>query len=608
MTHFAALGGIGRSAHSLASAARLIRAKLLDDVAESVTDDHRLMNMGYVARLGPLSLCGDLGLTDIAQLRADANADAGATPAQMVLALWARHREGALEKFNGFFAFVLQDARSGEIWAVRDRFGVRPLVYALEADRIVLASTIGAVRMGLSHETGTDAAWVADFLSGQDTSHERTAHTGIRRLPPGHVLRMTPDGALTLQAWYNLADRIAPYQTDGADALKDALQHATREACADRPIATFLSGGLDSSTLALLSLQKGTERTALSLRYDDPALDEGTFIAAVLEKAKGAIRPVDIPAADVTQDLASLLRDRDQPIFAPGLPGNRHLYALSRQLGYRHVLDGHGGDEVIDGGFRNLVHIAGQGAWMPALTLAWQHARFTGVSPVGIWAELVAARGPRLLSAVARRGLRMPRHDTLEWRALLDPALAADTDLVARVQAANAPASGRFSESVEAHLAIMTAPLLPNALEVLDVTARSAGVTPHYPFYDHRVVELCMGQTDRARIANGQPRSLLRRAMTGVLPDKVRLRRDKIDFLPNFWAALRRNPDLRRLLSDPQPLKGWVNIATLRSDGQRLQSDTPDYGAAFRITRAMALATWFEMRTAERPILQPKAS
>ncbi|WP_435171512.1 asparagine synthase-related protein [Falsirhodobacter sp. 1013] len=607
MTHFAVLSGIGRPLQGLDAAARSMRASFAE-LPEATTVNERMLQLGCSAQQGPLSLCGDLGLTDISQLRADTNAEAGAEPAQMILTLWARHQEGALDRLNGCFAFVLHDARTEEVWAVRDRMGVRPLAYAMEPDRIVLASTIRMVRAGLSAPTDIDSAWIADFLSGQDTSHERTVHAQIRRLPPGHLLRMSANGTLTLRAWYNLSDRITPTQSDAAEALHEALRHATREACAGRNIATFLSGGLDSSTLSLLSLQAGERRAALSLRYTDPALDEGPYINAVLEQAGGGLVPTDIPAADVQADIGGLITDGDQPVFAPGLPGNRHLYLASRRMGYQDILDGHGGDEVIDGAMRNLSHVAGRGAWTSALTLAWQHARFTGVQPWGVWAHLIAARGPRPLGAVARRAMRGARHDTLEWRALVDPALVADTQLVARVQALHVPAAGSLPEGVRAHLATMTAPLLSGALEVLDVTARSVGVTPHYPFYDHRVIELCLGQPDHLRIAQGQPRSLLRRAMRGVLPEKIRLRRDKVDFLPNFWARLQRDPDARRLLADPQRLQGWVNIATLRADGLLLQANEPDPGAAFRLSRALALATWFEARDAVRPILQHKAS
>lgn len=607
MTHFAALYGIGRPVHTLARAAGMMQHSV-GGASAYATQDHRVMQWGAFAQHGPLSLCGDLGLTDIAQLRDDAQAKVGASPAQMILSLWARFGEQALHRLHGCFAFVLHDSRSGEVWAVRDRMGVRPLAYALEADRIVIASTIRTVRAGLSAPTDIDAEWVADFLSGQDTSRESTAHAQIRRLPPGHLLRFTPDGALSTRIWYDLSTGIRPARADGAEALQHALRHATREVCSGRAIATFLSGGLDSSTLSLLGIDGARKMAALSLRYDDPTLDEGTYINAVLQRASGGLVPLNLKASEVRPDVMAMLDEQDQPVFAPGLPGNRHLYAASRHAGYHDILDGHGGDEVIDGGLWTLAQMAGAGAWTSAMTLGWQHSRFMGIAPWGIWGQLVAARGPGPLAALARRAMRAQPHDTLEWRALLDPALVSRTDLVARVQARHSPTVGDLPETIRAHLSVLTAPLLAGALEILDTAARSAGVTPHYPFYDHRVVELCLAQPAALRIADGQPRSLLRRAMQGVLPDSVRLRRDKVDFLPDFWASLRRDRNVHQLLADPQSLQGWVNIATLQADGQRLKSDTPHPVAAFRISRALALATWLEARASAAPNLQHKAS
>ena len=134
---------------------------------------------------------------------------------------------------------------------------------------------------------------------------------------------------------------------------------------------------------------------------------------------------------------------------------------------------------------------------------------------------------------------------------------------------------------------------------MLDRAARSAGVVPLYPFYDHRVVELCLWQPDAARIRHGQPRALLREAMRGVLPEAVRLRADKTDFIADFHAALRRDcaGRLAPLRAGPAILEGWVDGATLRADLAQLDHDpAPDAQAIFRLWRAMWLTAWLERR------------
>jgi asparagine synthase (glutamine-hydrolysing) len=208
---------------------------------------------------------------------------------------------------------------------------------------------------------------------------------------------------------------------------------------------------------------------------------------------------------------------------------------------------------------------------------------------------LLAWKGRRGFGRLGRAMLRQPSGDPAAWRSMVDAELARETDLVPRVRAQHA-AEGHQSP-LQAHVSLLAQPLAGTAFEILDRAARAAGITPSYPFYDHRVVELCVWQPDAAKIADGQPRSLLRRAMRGVLPEMVRLRRDKVDFISGFWNALRRDPQgrLAAFARGPGVLEGWASPATLRQDATRiLTSDAPDAQTAFRIWRAVWLAAWLE--------------
>ncbi|WP_410216367.1 asparagine synthase-related protein [Paracoccus sp. (in: a-proteobacteria)] len=559
--------------------------------------------------LGPLSLCGDLGLTDLAALRAVAGGTARDMPEQLLLALWLRLGEGALSHLNGAFAFVLHDARSGALWVVRDRFGIRPVAYAVTDDRCVVASDISTVLAGLETVPEVDRQWIADFLSGQGTSHEMTAYAAVRRLPPGHWLRVDTRGQAVCRRWYDLTDAADPAPHDAAEALQAMLKHATTQACLGGQTATALSGGLDSSSLALLSVQPGQARPALSLRYDNLSMDEGAYIQAVLTQANGALEPVMMrgEADDSMFDLDPLLDEQDQPVFAPGLSGNRQLYRKVRDLGCQGLLDGHGGDEVIGGTLSNIANIAAEGRWPLAFRLARQHAAFVGEPRLQMMAQLLAWQGRRGFGRLGRLLASAPARDAVSWRALVDPQLAEQTDLVARVRALHAGEKGRptLPAGVRAHMALLSSPLIGSAFEVMDRAARANGVTPHYPFYDHRVAELCVWQSDEAKIAQGRPRNLLRQAMQGVLPEMVRLRRDKADFIADFWSALRRDPSgrLAAYRRGPGVLEGWVDPAILRKDVEAIAtSNHSNTQIAFRVWRAVWLAAWLERPT---PQVQP---
>ncbi len=568
---------------------------------------------------GPLTLVGDLALTDLPDLRGALAADPGTDPADLVLAAWHRWGAGALDRICGAFAFAVWDARSRQLTVVRDRFGIQPLAYAVDAGRVVVAGDLSTVLAGLDTTPDIDRAWVAGFLCEQPFDGATTAWQGVLRLPPGHLMTVDPDGATQLRSWYRLEQSVPRDVPDVSEALRAALTHATMQACADGPTATMLSGGLDSSTLALLSVGPDAPppcpRPALSLRYRDPAMDEGRYIQDVLRQSGGRLTPAPLPGemvADELFDMDAQLDWQDQPVFAPGLTGSRRLYRAVRAQGCTAVLNGHGGDEVIGGIPQDIALIARAGRWPLALMLAARQARFVGEPVSHFIGGLLAVEGRRGFGRLGRWIVRKDQPPAREWRMLVDPDLAREVRLVDRARASTHPdpADRDLPESVRVHAAALTGPLAPAAFETLDRAAQAEGVTPRYPFYDHRVAELCVWQPELAKVAGGQSRALLRRAMRGVLPESVRLRRDKTDFIANLWTTLRQDPQgrLADFRSGPGPLRGWVDAGVLQGDAARLaQSPGPDPQVAFRLWRALWLAAWLE-RGASRASTAPSYS
>lgn len=620
----AAGSDIALSADPAIAAAHRVEADLAQrngPAGRADVDSGLLMQAGTGAprRQGPLTLVGDLSLTDLPDLRRTLAADPAADSADLVLAAWLRWGEAAPERLNGAFAFLIHDRRTGTVTAVRDRFGVRPLAYAVRGGRVVIGQDLSTVLAGLDTDPGPDPAWVTDFLTGRPTSAENTAFRDVHRVPAGHMLVVSRDGEPDIRSWYRLDRTTSPdIGGDRAEALCAALAHATTEACRLAPTATMLSGGLDSSTLSLLSVGDRAAppmpRPTLSLRYRDPALDEGRFIDAVLARAGGRLQPMSLPGeADAALfDLDPLLAEQDQPVFAPGMTGNRALYRAAQAAGCLAILDGHGGDEVIGGAFSDIGWLIDQGRWSDALRMAVRYARFTDSPPREAVGLLLAWRGRRGFGRLGRWLAPQGSQGATDWRSLVDPALAESTDLVDRFRRqheADTTAAAGLPPWVAQHAAQLSSPMIAAGFEVLDRSARSIGVTPLYPFYDHRVVEFCVWQPGPERIADGQPRALLRQAMRGVLPESVRLRRDKTNFLTDFWAILKQDPAGRMaaLRAGPGVLEGWTNQATLGRDLARLESDAaPDPQTAFRLWRAVWLAAWLErLRTPAMPALAP---
>ncbi|WP_370453605.1 asparagine synthase-related protein [Paracoccus sp. JM45] len=599
----------------------------LDRRSRNHTSCHDVQNVRFwqskpsdVRTSGPLTIVGHFSLTDLSDLRTSLEVGPDSDSTDLVLAAWLRWGVDAPHHLNGAFAFVIWDQRSNRLTAVRDRFGVQPLSYSVRPDRAILAPDLSTVVAGLDVVPDTNPVWVADFLAGAPTDMSSTAWSGVHRLPPGHLMNLDQDGTVDLWAWYRLQASSPPTDVDVGQALRAALTHATAQACVQEPTATMLSGGLDSSTLSLMSLGHGDDtrpRPALSLRFQDPDQDEGRYIEDVLNASGDRLTAVSLAGETSDEDLFNLDAQfdwQDQPFFAPGINRHHKLYRAARDLGYGAIIDGHGGDEVISGTFYDIALSAKGRHWPQALRLTIQHARFTGIPVTEAVASLLAARGKRGFGRLGRKimaSLNTDEPTALSWFSLVDPDLARETDIFERSRQMHRPdpRDRDLPQSVRLHIADMAGPISAIAFETLNRAAQIEGIRPHYPFYDHRVAELCVWQTANTKVAFGRPRALLREATKGLLPESIRLRRDKTDFMRGFWFALQRDPDGRiaALLDNSGPLQGWANAATLREDVKCVQTSVdPEPQTAFRIWRALSLAAWLDRGTVRNlPVSRP---
>jgi len=279
------------------------------------------------------------------------------TDVEIALHLYAAHGPRALDRLRGEFAFAIWDERRGQLFAARDRFGVKPLFYAEHGGRLYLASEVKALLAA-----GVPARWdvpaFADHLL-LACPPDRTLFAGIRQVPPGGYLLAGPRG-LRLGRYWDLEfppaaelpvavaeSELAGHRAVVADALADAVRVRTR---ADVPVGYHLSGGVDSSSVvALASADAAGPLHTFTVRFDDPELDESA-VAARTAARFGA------RSSEILVGRAEYARRIDEAVTAGELiQENSHGIARLVQSeaisahGYKVVLAGEGGDEVFAG-------------------------------------------------------------------------------------------------------------------------------------------------------------------------------------------------------------------------------------------------------------------
>jgi asparagine synthase (glutamine-hydrolysing) len=273
---------------------------------------------------------------------------------EVLLQLWARRGPDCLSDLRGMFAFAVFDSRRRMLWLVRDPFGIKPLYYATDGGTIRFASEIRALHAaGVPRRLSPEAA-VASAAAGINAfGPGRTLYEGVCELPPGHLLIATEQG-IEVRQYARLPEITGDLR--GPEATR-ALRAATEESIrlhlrSRRRIATCLSGGLDSSSIACLSGQElgkaAYELQTFTICTAGPQ-DSELELAAMVAREAGLrhelVEPGEIAAADALEMAVAY----EVPNHVIG-PINQFL--LLRQIaasGVTVVMDGQGGDELLSG-------------------------------------------------------------------------------------------------------------------------------------------------------------------------------------------------------------------------------------------------------------------
>ena len=276
------------------------------------------------------------------------------TDTEVIVHLYEEFGEDLTSHLDGIYAFAIWDAGRRELFAARDRMGVKPFYYALTKDGLTFGSELRAVLADPRVERRLDLVALNEYLSFEFVPTPRTMIAAVRRLPPGHFLRYGPGGLQTRQFWL---PSLAPSESqppvrwrDFAGQLRERLDATVRqELVSDVPVGVLLSGGLDSSTIAsyMAEAYPGTV-DSFSVSFDEPSFDESRYAKLVAERLGTRhhnLRLTSDMAAALVPAIPDLL---DEPLgdasFVP-------TYLLSRFAAehVKVVLGGDGSDELFAG-------------------------------------------------------------------------------------------------------------------------------------------------------------------------------------------------------------------------------------------------------------------
>jgi asparagine synthase (glutamine-hydrolysing) len=533
------------------------------------------------------------------------------TDTEVLLQAYLHWGEACLERLEGMFAFAIWDGPRGRLFCARDRLGIKPFYYAMLSGYLLFASEVKSLVQFPGVRAEADDEAVLGFLvHGNCDYGERTVFRGVKALPAAHALSLElASGRLATRAYWRLEPR--PDSTspnhDRVDELRALLLRAiSTHLISDVRAGSCLSGGLDSSTVACMvghllreqpeaAVAVGDSFYTFTSCWDDRTLDERDYALAVA-RAIGASPHLVFPSpADFWDSFPCMAWHQDMPFSSLSFYAQWRVMRAAREGGVKVLLDGQGGDEVF-GGYAKFRY-----AYLASLLRAGRIKTMleeaAGMMRQGDLYLLDIRKGYRYLPTQLRRLLGV---DSLlrgvlraDWdRTVADESTPATRWWRSATKARSADARCTVMQEIQVDDIVMDT--LPALLRMEDRSSMAFSLEARVPLLDHRVVEHGLSLPDHLKVHHGWSKFAVRRAMRGLMPDIVRLRRTKLGFAApdRTWLLGDLRPQVTALLHEELRCQKYIDPDRVRRWYQAPGANRANTEAYLGLFRILALEMW----------------
>lgn len=486
----------------------------------------------------------------------------GFSDSKLILLAYLKWGEACLSRLYGDFSFVIWDPIRDELLCARDHFGCRPLYFVDQPGFLAVASQISAFKYLPGFRFEIREQYILDTVCSIVKTETLSAYKGIGRLKPAHYLKQS-NGQLSDQ--YRYWDlRINETYTglsleEASEGLRDRFIESVRQRCqTSGQIGVELSGGLDSSGIAaVLTLLLGQKATINAFTHSISSegiaqqmnlKSELEFSEALVEK-NSSIRHFKINGENSEGSFKALIKaicSLNKPIKLPYAMNSDLLFEVAGNAGTSIIFSGLGGDEGItnngSGYFNELIRHG-------------QHLKLKDN------VKLIAdRRGRPFYRHLIRLYLNfyapwVSNLNKKDWRkaaylsTALQKSLARKYRMKRRFFQSNS-FPGKSDVQATQYFRLMY-PNIPERIEETALLARQHGIEYRYPFLDVKLLEFFYSLPSEYKYKDGMGRYIFRKAMEGILPDKIRMRTDKGgNTIPNVVARVLQDDKIYREIID----------------------------------------------------------
>jgi asparagine synthase (glutamine-hydrolysing) len=440
---------------------------------------------------------------------------------EVILEAFALKGMDAVQDFNGMFTMAIWDTLNKELFLVRDRFGVKPLLYYWKNGRFAFASELKAL-LALDISKEINKRSLQDYFFLEYIPGNESIITDVFKLPNGHYLKISPGNAPEIRSYYSIFDKLhTSYQDISDERALDEFEALLSSSVklrqiSDVPIGAFLSGGTDSSLIcALFQKQNSSPINTFTIGFDVKEYDETEYANKVAAHLKTAHRQFHLTDKDSISIVDNLSAYYDEPFAAPSCIPSYLVCKQARSL-VTVALSGDGGDELFMGyGYYGLykrlksfyskypgVSRKVAAGLMNLLNHRYKRAsRLLGFSNtndlfVNIWSQEQYMFTPKEITSL----LGSPyKNETVsnDWKRISELPLE-DEEKISLFDINNY--------------------LTNNLLFKMDSASMANSLEVRTPYLDYRLVEFCVNLPLRFKIRNGTQKYLMKKLLERYIP------------------------------------------------------------------------------------------
>lgn len=488
----------------------------------------------------------------------------------------------ALSRLNGMYGFALWDVRKKELILARDPFGIKPLYYIEINGRVLFASEIKAILTDSSIPRIVDEKALDEFLTLTFVPSPKTLFSGIQKIPPGYVLRVTPKGTVVERFYFSIPQQRFRSDAEWIDALQSMIETAIhRQMIADVPVGMMLSGGVDSATVAML-MQRFTGQPihTFTVGFSDK-FEQNELIAArrSAELIGSEHHEAVISAEEYAKFLPKSLWYLEEPIATTSALAFYWICRLAHEY-VKVVLTGQGADEPFAGYGRHLGEYYGE--WYRRLPSIIRNKVFLPVIDQ-------LPRNDQLKRAVHSLGIKDPLDRFTQIYSIFDTELkhqlyrsgfGSKADKLVRDSVRAWEQDVQKLDGLSQMLYIDARFSLPdNLLLYGDKMSMAASIEARVPFLDLELMALVENIPPRLKIQGGKQKYLLKKVMANWLPQEI-IKRKKIGFatpIDEWFGGKLRNYIGDQLLASNSACRTYFEPAIIEGMIKDHESRRHDY-------------------------------